>query len=153
MRRDRITGIFLCALGAAVFLKSWTYPLGTLRKPGGGLFPLIASVLLMGLSVLLTLQAFRRREGEKTAQTPFFAAKEAPRRIILGFAALIGFRYLLPAIGFAPSTCLFLFFLSKYLGNQGWKVCAAFSLTSALAAYYLFEVWLKIPMPQPFWGI
>jgi len=86
MNRDRISGIFLFGLAVAVFLKSLAYPLGTLRKPGGGLFPLIASILLMGLSALLTIQAFRGKETDKASQAPFFSEKEAPRRILLGFA-------------------------------------------------------------------
>ena len=150
MNREKITGIFLFGLGLAVFLKSLTYPLGTLRKPGGGLFPLMASVLLMGLCALLTLQVFRGKEVDKSSQFPFFPEKEAPRRILLGFAGLLGYRYLLPVIGFAPSTGVFIFFLSRFLGKYGRGVSILFAVLTAVAAYYLFQVWLKIPMPRPY---
>ena len=146
---DRISGIFLFILGVAVFLKSLTYPLGTFRKPGGGLFPLIASLLLMGLSAIMTGQAFLGRKEEKAAAAPFFPEKEAPKRIIFGFVSLLAYRYLLPVIGFTPATCVFLFILSKFLGHYGWKVSIFFSLVTAVASYYLFQVWLKIPMPIP----
>jgi hypothetical protein len=149
MNLDRISGIFLFLLGVAVFVKSLTYPLGSFRKPGGGLFPLIASILLMGLSVLLTVQAFTSKEGKKTFGVPFFPEKEAPKRILFGFAALLAYRYLLPVIGFGPSTFLFIFILSKFLAKYGWKVSIFFSMVTAVAAYYLFQVWLKIPMPIP----
>jgi hypothetical protein len=153
MNREKITGIFLLGLGLAVFLKSLTYPLGTLRRPGGGLFPLIASVLLMGLSVLLTLQAFRGKKVDKSSPSPFFPEKEAPRRVFLGFAGLIGYRYLLPVIGFAPSTGVFIFFLSRFLGKYSWAISIFFAVLTAVAGYYLFEVWLKIPMPRTLFGI
>jgi hypothetical protein len=152
MNRDKISGIFLFGLAVAVFLKSLAYPLGTLRKPGGGLFPLIASILLMGLSALLTIHAFRGKETDKASQAPFFSEKEAPQRILLGFAGLLGYRYLLPVIGFAPSTAAFIFFLSRFLGRYGWLVSAGFAAATALAAYYLFQVWLKIPMPRTIFG-
>jgi hypothetical protein len=152
MKRDPIIGIFLFGLALAVFLKSLTYPIGTLRKPGGGLFPLMASVLLMGLCALLTLQAFRGKELDKSSQFPFFPEKEAPRRILLGFAGLLGYRYLLPVIGFGPSTGVFIFFLSRFLGKYGWVVSIIFAALTAVAAYYLFQVWLKIPMPRPVFG-
>lgn len=152
MNREKITGIFLFGLGLAVFLKSLSYPLGTLRKPGGGLFPLIASILLMGLSALLTVQAFRGKGVDRSSQTPFFPEKEAPRRIILGFAGLLGYRYLLPVIGFTPSTAAFIFFLSRFLGKYSWVMSIGFAALTALAAYYLFQVWLKIPMPRPVFG-
>jgi hypothetical protein len=153
MKRDQITGIFLFGLALAVFLKSLTYPLGTLRKPGGGFFPLIASILLMGLAALLTIQAFRGKETDKASQAPFFPEKEAPRRILLGFAGLLGYRYLLPVIGFAPSTGVFILFLSRFLGKYGWVMSAVFAVITAVASYYLFEVWLKIPMPRPYFGM
>jgi len=146
--RDRVTGIILFLLGLGVCWKSLTYPLGSLRRPGGGLFPLIASILLMGLSAIITTQAFLTKDSEKAVQAPFFPEKEAPQRICFGFAALLGYRYLLPVIGFAPSTCFFIFILSKFLGKYGWKVSIFFSLVTAVVAYYLFEVWLKIPMPR-----
>ncbi len=147
MKREKITGIFLLALGLAIFLKSLTYPLGTLRKPGGGFFPLIASVLLMGLSASLTFLAFRGKALDSSSRTPFFPEKEAPRRILLGFAGLLGYRYLVPVIGFAPSTGVFIFCLSRFLAKYGWGVSGVFAVLTAVVAYYLFQVWLKIPMP------
>jgi len=150
MKRDRISGILLFGLGLAVCLKSLTYPLGDFRRPGGGFFPLIASLFLMGFSALLTVQAFRAKSGEK--ETPFFPEKEAPRRILMGFGALLGFRYLLPIIGFAPSAAVFILFLSRFLGRYSWVFSLVFAAITAGGAYYLFEVWLRIPMPRNLFG-
>jgi putative tricarboxylic transport membrane protein len=146
---DRFSGIFLLILGTAVLLKSLTYPIGSFRTPGGGLFPFIASILLISLSALLTLQAFLTKGGKAVAPTPFFPEKGAPRRILLGFAGLVGYRYLLPVIGFAPSTGIFILFLIKFLGGYGWKASIFSASVTAIIAYYLFQVWLKIPMPLP----
>jgi putative tricarboxylic transport membrane protein len=146
---DRISGIVLLVLGTAIFWNSLTLPTGTFRTPGGGLFPLIASILLIGLSTLLTLQAFLSKGGKEVAPTPFFPEKGAPRRILLGFAGLVGYRYLLPVVGFAPSTGIFILFLIKFLGGYGWKASIFSALVTAVIAYYLFQVWLKIPMPLP----
>jgi putative tricarboxylic transport membrane protein len=153
MKRDQISGIFLLGVGVAVFLKALAYPLGTLRKPGGGLFPLIASILLIGLAALLTIQAFRGKEDGRDSRAPFFPEKEAPRRILFGFAGLLAYRYLLPVIGFAPSTGIFIFFLSRFLGKYSVAFCLVFALITAVISYYLFQVWLKIPMPIPIFGI
>jgi len=146
---DRISGIILLIVGMAVFLKSLTYPIGTFRTPGAGLFPLIASILLLGLSAILTLQAFLSKKGKELAPTPFFPEQGAPRRILLGFAGLVGYRYLVPVVGFAPSTGLFILFLIKFLGGYGWKASIFSAVVTAIVAYYLFQVWLKIPMPLP----
>jgi putative tricarboxylic transport membrane protein len=146
---DLISGIILLVCGVAVFFTSLTYPIGTFRAPGGGLFPLIVSILLIGLSAVLTLQAFLSKKEKGIATTPFFPEKGAARRILLGFAGLVGYRYLLPVFGFAPSTGIFMLFLIKFLGGYGWKGSIFFAVVTAVIAYYLFQVWLKIPMPLP----
>ncbi len=144
---DCISGLFLLVLGIGIFLASFTYPIGTLRAPGGGLFPLLASILLMALAGVITIQAFMKKQEETTQ--PFFSGKEALKRVLIGLVALLGFRYLLPFIGFGFSVFLFVLFLAKYLGHYNWKVSLLFSALTAVAVYYLFQVWLKIPMPTP----
>ena len=147
---DLVSGIILLVAGTALFLQSLSYPIGTFRTPGAGLFPLIASVLLLGLSVALTLQAILPKKGTAIAPAPsFFPEKGALRRILLGVAGMVGYRYLLPVIGFGPSTGVFLLFLSRFLGGYRWKVSLFYSAVSAVAFYYLSQVWLKIPMPLP----
>lgn len=153
MSRDKITGIFLFILGLVVFLKSLSYPLGSFRRPGGGLFPLIASILLMGLSASLAIQAFWRKKTENHDQPPFFPEKVSAKRVILGFVCLLAYRYLLPLIGFAFSTGIFIFLLSKFLGRYSWLISVVFAFITAVGAYFLFQVWLKIPMPRPVLGI
>ena len=146
---DLISGIILLVAGAALLLQSLSYPIGTFRTPGAGLFPLIASILLIGLSAVLAVQAFLSRKGTAIAPPPFFPEKGAFRRILLGFAGMIGYRYLLPVIGFGPSTGVFMLFLIRFLGGYGWKISLFYSAVSAVAFYYLFQVWLQIPMPLP----
>ena len=149
---DRLSGIILFLLGLGIFLKSLTYPIGSFRSPGGGLFPLLASILLMALAGSLILQAFWKKDKGEASPASFFSSKEAPKRILLTFIALLGFRYLIPIIGFGPSTFLFILFLGKFIGHYSWKVSIFFSLVTAVVAYYLFEVWLKIPMPRTIIG-
>jgi uncharacterized membrane protein len=149
MKSDRISGIVIFAIGAAVCLTSLTYPVGTLQKPGGGFFPLLASVLLLGLCTVFILQSFTRQKGEGTGADSFFPGKGAARRILWGVAALAGYRYLIPVVGFAPATAGFILVLSRFLEHYSWKASVLFSAATAVSAYYLFQVVLKIQMPPP----
>lgn len=149
MRSDRISGIVIFTIGAAVCLTSLTYPVGTLQKPGGGFFPLLSSLLLLGLCTVFIFQSFGRRKREEIEEAPIFHGKEAFSRTFWGFAALVGYRYLIPAVGFAPATALFIFALIRFLENYSWKKSLVFAVGSAVAAYYLFQVVLKIQMPIP----
>jgi hypothetical protein len=149
MKSDRISGIVIFAIGMAVCLTSLKYPIGTLPKPGGGFFPLLASIVLLGLSAVFIFQSFTAKRGENSSAGSFFPRKEAAKRILCGFAALLAYRYLIPVIGFAPATAVFIFFLGKFMENYSWKKSVFFSLATAILSYYLFQVVLKIAMPIP----
>jgi putative tricarboxylic transport membrane protein len=150
MKLDRISGIILSVLGAGVML--WvikSYPIGTLKEPGGGFFPLLGAVALLGLSLLVTFQSFIKTGGQESPDVPFLPGKEALKRIVSVFIAIVAYRYLLPVIGFAPVTGLFIFTLSKFLAHYSWKTSLLIAATTAIVAYYLFQVLLKVPMPVP----
>lgn len=147
-RVDIISGTILFLLGLGVSVKSLTYPIGTPRSPGGGLFPFLASVLLMCLSGLMLIHSFLKKDVGDPRRLSFFSEREGLKRIFTAFTALVAFRYLFPLVGFAPSTFIFIFFLSKFLGHYSWKISIFFGIITAFMAYYLFQIWLKVPMPQ-----
>jgi putative tricarboxylic transport membrane protein len=150
---EKISGALLFLFGLIIFLKSLDYPLGSLRLPGAGVFPLLASALLMALSISIIISSHMKRHERSIPQTTFFPAKETPARIMYGFVSLLAFRYLLPLIGFAPSTFLFIFFLGRFLAHYNLRVNFVFSVLTAFVSYYLFQVWLKIPLPRGVFGI
>jgi hypothetical protein len=148
VRQDWISGIVFVLIGAAVLVASLKYPIGTLQKPGGGFFPLLAAALLLVLSAVFTVQSFVRRKTVTPAERGG-SKPSALRRIGFGVAALVAYRYLIPVIGFAPATALFIVALSRFLENASWARSLIFGLATAAASYYLFQVVLKIQMPVP----
>jgi putative tricarboxylic transport membrane protein len=150
---DRLSGIILFLFGLAVFLKSLSYPLGSIHSPGAGVFPVLASILLMVIAAALVINSYLKREEKGALKAPFFPSEETPKRILYGIISLVVFRYLLPVIGFAPSTFLLIFFMGKFLAHYNWKVNIFFSFLTALVSYYLFQIWLSIPMPIGIFGI
>jgi len=149
MKSDRISGIVIFIIGAAVCLTSMTYPVGTLQKPGGGFFPLVSSILLLGLCVVFLFQSFAGPRHRALGAGSFFPSRRACHRILLGLLALVGYRYLIPLIGFAPATAGFIFVLLRFLEKFSWKISLFFAGGSAVVAYCLFQVVLKIQMPPP----
>jgi putative tricarboxylic transport membrane protein len=152
MKYDRIGGTFLLLLGLTVFLTCLTYPIGSLSSPGAGLFPLLGSVILMILAVIMIVQTFLKKDLAESSPDRFFSSKEAPQRILTCFIALLAFRYLLPVIGFSPTTFVFILIASRFLGNYNWKVSLFFSLITSISVYYFFQVLLHVPMPTPMIG-
>ena len=142
-QRDRVQPDRGCRFGRILEL-----PRRDAAEAGGRLFPLLAAALLLVLSVVFTFESFTRHTDTRHAP-PFFPAHETPRRILLGLAALVAYRYLIPVFGFAPSTALFIFALSRFLENASWMRSLVFALATGTASYYLFQVVLKIQMPVP----
>lgn len=150
MNIDRISGIILFLFGLVICLKSLSYQLKSLKplsSPGPFSLSLLASLFLVILSVFIIINSFPKKDKIEASKAPFFPGKEAPKRILIGLVSLMAFRYLLPVIGFAPSTFLFIFSLAIFLGHYSWKVSLFFSSLTALVVYYFFQVWFKIPMP------
>ena len=152
-KSDIICGVVLFIFGLYICLKSLQYPLGTTSLPGAGLFPLIAAILLIILSSCIVISSFLQRDEQILSKVPFFPAKETPKRILYGFVSLVGFRYLVPILGFGPTTFIFIFFLGKVLARYGVKANLLFSACAAIASYYLFQILLKIPLPTGIFGI
>ena len=148
-----ISGAVLFLFGLVICLTSRTYPFGSLHAPGPGLFPFLASVLLMAFAAVMVIYALLRKKESESPKASFFPAKETPGRILVAFVSLVAYRYLLPFIGFGPCTFVFFLLLVKRLGHYRWKVSLLFSILAALGAYFLFQVWLEVQMPIGIFGI
>jgi len=133
-------------LGAVTAALSLQLPLGALRLPGSGFFPLALGVLLMLLSAgqLARLVLARRAAPAAPAQAP--APDGAARRVLLFMAVVAVTTTLLQAIGYAASGFLLMLGLLGVLGVR-WGVAALIAALSAAGAHVLFVLWLKIPMP------
>ena len=143
------------ALGALTAVLALQLPLGTLRLPGSGLFPLALGVLLAALSVLqlARLLAERRAAAAKAPQRVAGAAPAKPaaadgagRRVLLFIGVVCVTTALLPVIGYVASSLLLMLGLLRVLG-VGWARAAVIAALSAAGAHVLFVTWLKIPMP------
>jgi hypothetical protein len=111
-------------------------PLGTLRVPGTGLFPLVLGVILMALA---GVEAFRK---EATEPVP----EGASRRVAIFMGAVVLSVALLQPLGYVASAFLLMLGLLRALGAR-WGVAALIGAGSAAASYVLFVQWLRIPMP------
>ena len=137
--------------GAVTAALALQYPLGTLRAPGSGFFPLALGLVLMGLAAA---QAIKLRLERPAAAPPAAApagatprrVDEAARRVLLfiGVAALAA--ALLQPIGYVASGALLMVGLLRVFGVR-WGVAALIAALSAVASHFLFVQVLGIPMP------
>jgi putative tricarboxylic transport membrane protein len=140
---DRLSGALLLLVAVGVGYESSKLPLGQLSLPGPGFQPFWTSVVLGILSLALIVEASVHRS--KAGQT-LWPLPAAVGKAIAVMAALVGYALVLDRVGYLVATSLLLALL-LVLGRQRWPIVAGVALVSALASYWVFAVWLQVPLP------
>ena len=154
LNRDEVIGGTLIFLfGAVTAYFSLRMPIGTFRAAGSGLFPLGLGILLMGLSIVLLIKALCSAQtggGEKTATLKFL---DQPNRLSFSWVPLRWQPFSLNRLGYPLVSFLLLFALLRILGVRRWAYNLSLSLLTATGAYFLFVLWLQIPLPKGWIGL
>ena len=144
--------IALLVFGAVTVALSLQLPLGTLRMPGTGFFPLVLGFLLVALAAaqgIRLLLAKARAPAPATpmpAPAPAASADGATRRVVFFIGVVALATLLLQPAGYVVATLILMVGLLRVLG-VGWGACALIALSAAVASHFVFVRWLGIPMP------
>lgn len=147
--------ISMFVFGAITTALSLQLPLGALRMPGTGAFPLALGLALMALACARAIQLYLARPKAPAAQPAPAAAQTqddgATRRVTLFVAGVIVAVALLQPLGYVLSSFLLMLVLLQILGIRPWYASAAIALVSAAACWVIFVRWLGIPLPAGWW--
>lgn len=124
--------------GAAIYL-SIGYGLGTGIRPGPGLWPFIAAVLMLGCTVIVAFtDTLKDYEPWGT---------EAGRTIV-AVASLAVFAVLFTLLGFTVPAMLLMLLWLRLFGRMRWVTAAPLAVVGAIALFMLFDVVLGVPLPR-----
>lgn len=140
MNAARLVPYTLAAIGLGTAANALNFHLWAYGEPSAGLFPFLASLLLIGAS----LASIRERipEAEPVEIT----------RLLAYCFALGAFCFLLNMVGFALSTFLFFTGVFALVERMGWKRSIILSAAFAFFAWTFFEVLLSVPLPHGEWS-
>lgn len=145
--------IALFLFGAVTVVLSLDLPLGTMRMPGSGFFPLILGLTLAVLAAVHGVQLHLAKPQEPPAKegpaagVPPWRPRDATRRVLLFMGAVALATALLQALGYALTSFLLMMALLQILGMRSWAVRGLIALSTAIACYVVFVRWLMIPLP------
>ncbi len=137
-----IGGFFWAAVGIFFALGAVKLKLGTFRNPGPGFIPLGMALLLLFFSLFTVAQGLVKPTGR---------AREIPWKrpaVVIGAVFLCG--SLLSIIGFLPATFILMVILLGLLMRTGKRrslYVLLFSAVTALGAWLVFSVFLRVPFP------
>lgn len=136
---ERVFGAALVGIGLYALYARTGLPLGTLREPGSGFFPVVVAVALI-LFAALALTGRPSEADESRAETGSVA------RVSILAAMLAAYAWFLPSVGFVLCTAVLLGVVLRGVGAVGWPstiICAA---GGAAGCYFLFT---RLGMPLP----
>ena len=135
-----VAALVALAIGIGAAVLAYGYGLGSLRRPGPGLWPFAVSVLIALLAIMLLVVGRHLDDAEKFTRASLL--------VLAGGATFIGLGLLLPTIGFEIPAILLGIVWLRFLGGESWRSTIVISVATTAAFYVLFLYGLKIPLPH-----
>jgi hypothetical protein len=147
---DRRPGELVFALLIVVFsaATSWlSYGIsGFTGKTTAGVFPMIASAVMMVSSVVILVSATRLPATPKSSNR-FLAEILTPRHLIMiGF--ILAYVMLMPLIGFVASSAVFLFCSFQFLWRKNSFLILTLTGATLAIIYVIFREVFQVVLPQ-----
>jgi len=138
--------LILAAVGTIVMILSHKYGVGTLRRPGPGLYPLFIGLAILIFSVLLLISGFR------SPSHPALFEPGSLKPFLFMSIVFCLWILLMPILGYVPVTLGVTFAVCKIMKLEGlWKPLSI-SAGTAFFIYFLFDYWLYIDLPKGILG-
>lgn len=139
--RDVFSGLVAMAIGAGFFLSGQELEMGTASRMGPGYFPNILSLLMIGLGLVITVQALRSPPGDAS-----IGALPA-RGILLVIGATTFFGLTVRGLGLGPAVLVIV--LATAWASRFASLRASLPLAVGLAVFcaVLFIRLLGLPLP------
>ncbi|MEI9476895.1 MAG: tripartite tricarboxylate transporter TctB family protein [Deltaproteobacteria bacterium] len=143
---ELIFNIVLLIVGGIIIGMSLKLGFGTLKKPGTGLVPLWAGVIILISAIVLIIH-----RGRAKASGTFFSKQEIITYSLMTLV-FIGWIVTMPFLGYLLGTFLSAYSFSKVMRLPGWLKPFLLSLGTTLFCYLLFDFWLYIDLPRGILG-
>ncbi len=135
-----VAALVVLAIGIGGAYLAYGYGLGSLRRPGPGLWPFAVSVLIALLAIMLLVVGRHLDDAEKFTRASLL--------VLAGGATFVGLGLLLPTLGFEIPAILLGIVWLRFLGGESWRSTIVISVATTAAFYVLFLYALKIPLPH-----
>ena len=144
--KERITFCATALCGLLFLIGGIEYGVGSLEKPGSGLFP-----CFIGFIVFLLASVFAIFPIPKTTKTEEESLSKANfLKTILVVTNIAIYILLLNTGGFLVSTMILLLFLQKLLGRNDWLKPTLIAFLITILTWLLFNEWLGVELPKGF---
>jgi putative tricarboxylic transport membrane protein len=150
LNNEQISSAVWFVVGTIIVIASVRYKLGSLSSPDTGFMPFLAGSAICLFSLIGLIQGtLKQKQGEHW--TPMMKGLMWQKSLLV-MGAILAYALLLKPLGFTLCTLLFLGFLFRAVKPLPWLMTIVGGILLALAAYGVFEFWLKAQLPKGPWG-
>jgi putative tricarboxylic transport membrane protein len=150
MKSVKIYGSLFWLLFAVVMSReAFRLPLGEIKDPGPGFFPLLIGLVTGLLALIALFHSLREKKGASASRPA------EPLRwwnLVVILAALMAYALTLEKVGFMINTFLFMFLLLKVVDPQTWKKAVLAASITAVTSDLFFNVLLGAQIPSGILG-
>ncbi|MFC0272082.1 tripartite tricarboxylate transporter TctB family protein [Metabacillus herbersteinensis] len=140
-------GFAILAFAGFIFWQALYFDYYSNIGPGPGLFPIWLSGLLIILSLLFIVSAFRT---DKIYFSDVFPKGKQRTKIIRILGSILLFILISPYAGFTIAGILILFIL--FFGEMKWYTAIGTSVVTTLVIFLVFKSFLGVPLPVNIFG-
>ena len=141
-------GCVILAFGIVALTGSVQLGFGSLSRPGAGLFPFFAGLMIVIAAPIAIVNSIVGRGSE----SEFILKKGAFTTVAGMIVVFTGWILAMPTLGYVVLTFAAVLALAKLLGLEGWLKPLALSAATSLATYILFDRLLYLDLPRGLWG-
>ena len=144
-KADRVSSLLWLIFSMIICIESYRLNLGSYKDPGPGFFPFLAGLVSTILSLILLILTFgTERKGGMDRVWENIKWKN----IIFLLSFMLIYALFMVKLGFLLTTFIFMMGLVRIIEYRKWYVVAIAAIVTTLAAYFVFEVWLKTQLPR-----
>ena len=147
-RADAVSGAVFLAVALGAWLAGRDLPVGSLHRPGAGLFPRGLAALLAVLSAVLLVRGLGRPGADLRG---LWQDRAGARRLLLMGATLLGYVAIVEVAGYLITTFALFVVMIRWVGARGWPVALATAGLGSAGSYLLFARALKVNLPAGLW--
>lgn len=136
----KISALTIFLAGLWIFYTTTTFKYTGSDPMGPAKYPAALAIVMMLMCIILLFSKIveEKKEDKEKAYKP----------LLITLSATIIYVCILNLVGFIPSTILYLFTLSMYLGGGKLKTSIIYSICFTSFLYVLFRVFLGILLPK-----
>lgn len=144
--------LFWLLFSVAIAREAFRLPMGQMRDPGAGFFPLLIAVTTGLLALIALVNALRQKKGAEGTEAPGSAEPFRWWNLAVILAAMVAYGLSLTTLGFTINTFLFMLLLLKVIEPQSWKKAILASAITAVASDLFFNLLLGAQIPPGVFG-